>query len=186
MNLPSWASELMARYESGAGNQFVLHGNVEDRFVLPESNALGSLSEFLLSALLGRFDVVLSYDLGNGIRIEKGREIFSQWPAYKANPTLPREAASGFGSARTLRTLRRQSGAHRSTRAARRRRHRSGAIGGAAGTGHRPGNRRFGVVDSRMEFGFALTGKSVRLDFGGGKLERFERFGRRQSARGDV
>ncbi len=91
MNLPQWASELMASYESGAGNQFILHGNVEDRFVLPESNALGSLSEFLLSALLGRFDVVLSYDLGNGIRIEKGREIFAQWPAFKANPTLPRE-----------------------------------------------------------------------------------------------
>ena len=91
MNLPQWASELMASYESGAGNQFILHGNVEDRFVLPETQALGSLSEFLLLALLGRFDVVLSYDLGNGIRIEKGREIFAQWPAFKANPTLPRE-----------------------------------------------------------------------------------------------
>ena len=91
MNLPSWASEVSARYQSGAANQFVLHGNVEDRFVLPDSSGLGSLSEFLLSALLARFDVVLSYDLGNGIRIERGREIFAQWPAYKANPTLPRE-----------------------------------------------------------------------------------------------
>ena len=91
MNLPFWANELSARYQSGAGNQFVLHGNVEDRFVIPDSQNLGSLSEFLLVALLGRFDVVLSYDLGNGIRILKGREIFAQWPAFKANPTLPRE-----------------------------------------------------------------------------------------------
>ena len=91
MTLPSWARDLMARYESGAGNQFVLHGNVEDRFVLPDSQTLGFLSEYLLAALLGRFDVVLSYDLGNGIRIEKGREIFAGWPAFKANPTLPRE-----------------------------------------------------------------------------------------------
>ena len=81
----------MARYESGAGNQFILHGNVEDRFVLPDSPSLGSLSEFLQSALLGRFDVILTYDVGNGIRIEKGREIFAQWPAFKANSNLPRE-----------------------------------------------------------------------------------------------
>ena len=91
MTLPSWARELSARYESGAGNQFLLHGNVEDRFVLPDSQTLGFLSEYLLAALLGRFDVVLTYDLGNGIRIEKGREIFAGWPAFKADPTLPRE-----------------------------------------------------------------------------------------------
>ena len=81
----------MARYESGAGNQFILYGNVEDRFVLPDSDALGSLAQWLQAALLSRFDVILTYDLGNGIRIEKGREIFANWPTFKANPALPRE-----------------------------------------------------------------------------------------------
>ena len=90
MNLPEWARDVMARYESGANNQFLLHGNVEDRFMLP-SGGLGTLGDFLSSALLGRFDVVLSYDLGSGIRIDKGNAIFAQWPAFKANPTLPRE-----------------------------------------------------------------------------------------------
>ncbi len=91
MNLPDWARDITARYESGANNQFLLHGNVEDRFVLPDSGALGTLGDFLNRALLGRFDVVLSYDLGSGIRIDKGNAIFAQWPAFKSNPNLPRE-----------------------------------------------------------------------------------------------
>ncbi|HEX8466120.1 MAG TPA: ATP-binding protein [Abditibacterium sp.] len=91
MILPEWARDVMARYESGANNQFLLHGNVEDRFMLPDNRGLGTLGDFLNSALLGRFDVVLSYDLGSGIRIDKGNSIFAQWPAFKANPTLPRE-----------------------------------------------------------------------------------------------
>jgi SpoVK/Ycf46/Vps4 family AAA+-type ATPase len=91
-NLPTWASELITLYESGAANQFVLYGNVYDRMVLPlEGGAqLGNLTDFLRQVLLPRFDVVLSYDLGNGIRIEKGGEIFTQWPAYKENPQLPK------------------------------------------------------------------------------------------------
>ncbi|PQV64166.1 AAA+-type ATPase, SpoVK/Ycf46/Vps4 family [Abditibacterium utsteinense] len=91
MNLPDWAREIASRYESGANNQFLLHGNVEDRFVLPDSDSLGTLGDFLSRALLGRFDVVLSYDLGAGIRIDKGNQIFAQWPAFKSNPNLPRE-----------------------------------------------------------------------------------------------
>ena len=91
MNLPEWAREITSRYESGANNQFLLHGNVEDRFLLPDGGGLGTLGDFLNRALLSRFDVVLSYDLGAGIRIEKGNPIFTQWPAFKANPNLPRE-----------------------------------------------------------------------------------------------
>jgi hypothetical protein len=34
--------------------------------------------------------VVLSYDLGNGVRIDKGSEIVTKWPAFKENPELPR------------------------------------------------------------------------------------------------
>lgn len=90
MNLPDWAREITSRYASGANNQFLLHGNVEDRFVLP-SGALGTLGDFLGQTLLSSFDVVLSYDLGAGIRIDKGNQTFAQWPAFKANPVLPRE-----------------------------------------------------------------------------------------------
>ncbi len=90
--IPDWAAEIVALYESNAASQFILHGNVQDRFILPLGNAraLGSLSDFFLRVLMPRFDVVLSYDLGNGLRIEKGGEVFSQWQGFKDQPEMPK------------------------------------------------------------------------------------------------
>jgi hypothetical protein len=90
--LPPWATDLIARYESNAASQFILYGNVSDRMLLPAADKpeLGSLDDFLQRGLLPRFDVILSYDIGNGIRVEKGEAIFSQWPLLKETPQLPR------------------------------------------------------------------------------------------------
>ena len=90
--LPDWANELTTLYESNAANQFILHGNTQDRMVLPlsQKGELGTLSDFLLRVLLPRFDVILSYDVGNGIRVEKGGETFTSWPAFKENSNLPK------------------------------------------------------------------------------------------------
>jgi hypothetical protein len=87
--LPPWATRLVSLYQSHAANQFLLHGNVNDRYLL-DARTLGSLYEFLTRVILPRFDVVLSYDLGNGVRIDKGSEIVTKWPAFKENPELPR------------------------------------------------------------------------------------------------
>ena len=79
-SLPAWASEVIDLYESGACAQFFLHGNVDDRVMLPVSGAaprIVSLDVFLRERLLGKFDVVISYDLGNGIRVEKGGDRFA-------------------------------------------------------------------------------------------------------------
>jgi AAA+ superfamily predicted ATPase len=82
--LPAWARTLAELYESNAASQFIIYGNISDRMVLPAPlPRLGALPDFLLGVLLSRFDVVLSYDLGNGIRIEKGAEIFSKWPYFQ-------------------------------------------------------------------------------------------------------
>src|SRR5215468_188708 len=82
--LPAWARTLRELYESNAANQFVIYGNTSDRMILPGApQRLGALPDFLLEVLLCRFDVVLSYDLGNGIRVEKGAEIFSKWPGFQ-------------------------------------------------------------------------------------------------------
>ena len=95
---PPWAGEVIDLYESGACAQFILHGNVEDRVLLPVSGAaprIVSLDVFLRERLLGRFDVVISYDLGNGIRVEKGGDRFAEWPPAAKDVTLakaPREA----------------------------------------------------------------------------------------------
>jgi hypothetical protein len=100
-NLPTWAESLVERYESNAANQFLLYGNIADSVLLqgPNGPRLGALSEFLLSGLLNRFDVVLSYDLGNGIRIEKGAELFATWPAFQESQKdwkAPRPAVESF------------------------------------------------------------------------------------------
>src|SRR5262245_65035984 len=79
--LPTWARTLADLYESNAASQFIVYGNISDRMVVPSPSAqrLGTLSDFLLGVLLPRFEVVLSYDLGNGIRIDNGAEVFSYW-----------------------------------------------------------------------------------------------------------
>jgi len=99
--LPPWAAELIALYESHSASQFILYGNVGDHFLLPlgGQKALGTLEDFLLKVLMPRFDVILSYDLGNGLRVEKGGEIFSQW--RNAQETVDRRAPRGAVEALT-------------------------------------------------------------------------------------
>ncbi len=103
MGLPRWAEDLITQYESGATSQFLCYGNVNDRLLLPLSGKapaheeLGGFTDFLVKVLLPRFDVVLSFDLGNGLRLEKGGDVFSQWPRLKGVelpplPKTPREA----------------------------------------------------------------------------------------------
>lgn len=94
-HLPQWATEIVARYESGAAGQFILHGNVADRMLMQpgETPKLGRLNDYLLEVLLPRFQVVLSYDPGFGLRVERGQEAFATWPALKEiggeMPSLP-------------------------------------------------------------------------------------------------
>lgn len=88
--LPAWAERLIALYESHAANQFILYGNVNDRFLL-DGRSLGTLNEFLTRILMPKFDVVLTYDLGNGVRVEKGAEIVTAWPGYKETQEFPKQ-----------------------------------------------------------------------------------------------
>src|SRR5271166_2772020 len=95
--LPQWALDAIQFYESSAANQFIIFGNVNDQLVIPSPTPhLGGLTDFLLQVLLPRFDVVLSYDIGNGIRVEKGGEIFSKWPQLQQEPTLPKAPRSAI------------------------------------------------------------------------------------------
>ena len=89
--LPDWSRELVDLYESNATTQFVLHGNVNDRLLLDARAGakLGGLADFLEEVLLPGFDVVLSYDLGNGLRVERGGEFFTQWPTFKERGSMP-------------------------------------------------------------------------------------------------
>ena len=93
-NLPDWSRELVDLYESNATTQFILHGNVNDRLLQPGKGGaatLGNLADFVEETLLPGFDIILSYDLGNGLRVERGGEFFSQWPTFKERGSMPRK-----------------------------------------------------------------------------------------------
>jgi AAA+ superfamily predicted ATPase len=76
---PEWALSLADLYFSGTTSVFVLHGNTYDLMPLadmdaPDRAALGGIPEFLAEQLFGRWDLVLHYDLGRGLRAFAGRD----------------------------------------------------------------------------------------------------------------
>ncbi len=90
VSAPSWATELALAFESGAHSQFVLFGNVHDRF--PVAGRLINFSAFVEDELLESFQVVFVYDLGNGLRIRRGGEQIEKWMGGEGVQKLPRDA----------------------------------------------------------------------------------------------
>jgi len=90
--LPEWAADLSIALESGACGQFVLYGNVHDRFAI--GDRFVGLDRFVEDEMLGATDVILSYDLGNGLTVERGEKRLAQWapPVMRALPQQPLEA----------------------------------------------------------------------------------------------
>ncbi|MGD9584978.1 MAG: AAA family ATPase [Lysobacterales bacterium] len=82
VDAPAWARELALAYESGAHGQFVLYGNVGDRF--PHQGRLLSLSALLDAELLAGFSLLFQYDPGNGLVVRRASEAFQQWPGATA------------------------------------------------------------------------------------------------------
>jgi hypothetical protein len=90
--LPDWAADLSVALESGACGQFVLYGNVHDRFAI--GDRFVGIDRFVEDEMLGTTDVILSYDLGNGLAVERGEKRLAQWaqPVMRALPQQPLEA----------------------------------------------------------------------------------------------
>lgn len=72
---PAWAERLGDAYLSGTSCMFLLHGNVRDVVPLaapgaaePAAEMWGTLPEFLSRELFGQWDIVLTYDVGKGLR----------------------------------------------------------------------------------------------------------------------
>lgn len=92
--LANWARDIIARYESGAAGEFILHGNTADTLMIPPSGdhpdaRSGRLIDYLSEVLLPRFAIVLAYDPGAGLHVLRGREEFAQWPRMRENPSMP-------------------------------------------------------------------------------------------------
>jgi hypothetical protein len=76
--LPSWAEEMRRTFRGGAVSQFIIHGNVTDVVALEIDGKThyGGIKPFLVSEMLQSFDIVLTYNRGQGIRVPKGLEEF--------------------------------------------------------------------------------------------------------------
>ena len=99
MAQPEWSERIKTQYLSGASNQFVVHGNVYDRLLLPaggmDNPTIGNLVDYLVDEQLRKFDLVLSYELGAGLRIESGQEFFQKL-RFSAKD-LPKDPAKAIG-----------------------------------------------------------------------------------------
>src|SRR5260221_13239708 len=84
--LPEWAKEMIALYESDSAHQFILYGNIYDRFFFEAGSEAvhGSLVDFLKRVLMRQFDVIFNYDIGNRLRVERGGEIIKEYPPIQA------------------------------------------------------------------------------------------------------
>jgi len=85
---PDWAAELYDSFQSGASGQFILYGNVHDRLAI--GGRLVSIERYIEDELLVGFQVIFTYDLGNGLAVERGSERLAEWvPAVMQS--LPRD-----------------------------------------------------------------------------------------------
>ncbi len=69
---PDWAERLGDAYLAGTSCMFLLHGNVRDLVPLcaPSGGdaAWGTVPDFLCREVFGRWDIVIGYDVGKGLR----------------------------------------------------------------------------------------------------------------------
>jgi ATP-dependent 26S proteasome regulatory subunit len=78
IKFPSWAEEMRQIFRSETTNQFIIHGNINDYVVHSDEQQTTqmSLKTYLYQVLFAQFDVVISYDRGQGIQILRGENHF--------------------------------------------------------------------------------------------------------------
>ncbi|HVF17653.1 MAG TPA: hypothetical protein VNA21_12100 [Steroidobacteraceae bacterium] len=92
LETPPWASQLDVSFASGASGQFVVHGNVNDR--MASGGQLVNVEHYIRDELLKDFEVVFTYDLGNGLGVTRGGDRLADWvpSALRSLPHGPLEA----------------------------------------------------------------------------------------------
>ncbi len=94
---PAWAERLGDAYLAGTSCVFLLHGNVRDLVplaaptVTAAADAWGTVPDFLARELFGRWDVVVAFDVGKGLRPLAGPDsarlrTMAQWLTERMGP----------------------------------------------------------------------------------------------------
>ena len=91
---PGWARRMGELSTSGSTSVFLLYGNTFDFVPLSDgaAPAYGSVAQFLAEQMFGRYDLVLHYDLGRGLRAFAGRDD----KRLRDMVTLANQEISGF------------------------------------------------------------------------------------------
>ena len=73
---PGWVEELKNNYLAGSSSFFILHGNVDDVIGSTdgEEYRVDTVSDFLARRLFGRYELVMHYDMGRGLRPHPGAD----------------------------------------------------------------------------------------------------------------
>jgi AAA+ superfamily predicted ATPase len=111
---PAWAERLGDAYLAGTSCVFLLHGNVRDLVpVAPPADAgspdavesWGTVPDFLAREMFGRWDVVLTYDVGRGLRPLAGSDpgrlrTMAQWLTERLGQASqwPRDPDAAIGA----------------------------------------------------------------------------------------
>jgi AAA+ superfamily predicted ATPase len=103
---PPWAERLGDAYLSGTSCVFMLHGNVRDLVPVTaqaagpgaDPAAWGTVPDFLAREMFGRWDIVLAYDVGRGLRPLAGPDparlrTMAQWLTERPRDPDPAVAA---------------------------------------------------------------------------------------------
>lgn len=101
-HFPAWARQLAELYFSATTATFIVHGNIADPVPLG-TGGWGTLSDFFAGQLFGRWDLVLGYDLGRGLRplgggnVERQRAMVSLMNRKVGDPAkLPRDPVNAL------------------------------------------------------------------------------------------
>lgn len=99
--IPQWAEQMRDVFRAGTMSQFVLNGNVRD--LVPDGGGgYVSLHDFLSNVMFSRFDLVVTFNTGSGLRVTKGDEHFAvfqkvlaDWTSFQVG-ALPRDVHSAL------------------------------------------------------------------------------------------
>ncbi|MFM8498101.1 MAG: hypothetical protein ACKOEM_21660, partial [Planctomycetia bacterium] len=107
---PPWGERLGDAYLAGTSCMFLLHGNVRDLVPVAPPGAdvttgWGTVNDFLARELFGRWDIVLAYDVGKGLRPLAGPDparlrSMAQWLTERLGnaASWPREPDAAIGA----------------------------------------------------------------------------------------
>jgi SpoVK/Ycf46/Vps4 family AAA+-type ATPase len=78
IKFPDWADEMRSIFRSSIVSQFIVYGNINDYVAHTTETATEflSLKEYLNTVLFAPFDVVITFDRGQGIQVLKGENYF--------------------------------------------------------------------------------------------------------------